>query len=464
MKPKILLYILCLLFLITACRKQEFTYLPEARLGISADSISFDTIFVSTGSTTRQFRIFNENDQKLRLASVRLMSGENSAFQINVDGTPGPSVSDIEIEANDSIHVFVTVQINPDLRDLPFIIRDSIEITYNGNTRKVQLSAWGQNAQFFNNRIITENEIWTNEKPYVITGGLLVAEAATLTIEKGSSVYVQSDAPFIINGTLLVKGEKYDSTRVQFQGDRLDEPYRNFPGAWPGIIFGPESTNSELNYLVIKNAYQGIHIYGSGRQPSLKLNQCIIDNSFDAAITAGRAKLEANNSLFSNNGAGLVLTGAGSYDFEHCTIVSYSNPYILHTKPSLYITNLVTDAGVTAPAEIYARFTNTIVYGAQGTVDNEILLNRLGNQSFQIRFENCLLKTDELMNGVVSANNIMNEDPLFDSIETQKHFYNFRLKENSPAVDAGKHSSLDTDLDGKPRRIRREDIGSYERE
>jgi hypothetical protein len=63
--------------------------------------------------------------------------------------------------------------------------------------------------------------------------------------------------PLIVNGTLNVTGEKWDSTKVVFTGDRLDEPYRDFPASYPGIIFSETSKNNRIEYAVIKNAYQG---------------------------------------------------------------------------------------------------------------------------------------------------------------------------------------------------------------
>jgi hypothetical protein len=141
-------------------------------------------VFTSTGSVTQFFRIYNTNNQKLRLSSVQLSGGASSWFKINVDGTPGPEVRDIEIAANDSIYVFVSVKIDPTLDNLPFIVQDSIRIVYNGNERWVQLDAWGQNAHFMRNRRIESDEVWENDKPYVILGGIQVDTNVTLTIKK----------------------------------------------------------------------------------------------------------------------------------------------------------------------------------------------------------------------------------------------------------------------------------------
>ncbi|RYF87293.1 MAG: hypothetical protein EON98_01015, partial [Chitinophagaceae bacterium] len=112
----------------------------------SVDSLHFDTVFTTTGSTSQFLKIINENKDGIRISSVRLAGGASSPFKINVDGIAGPQVNNTEVLGDDSIYVYVTVSINPTAQNLPFVIRDSIEITYNGNRKWVQLDAFGQNA------------------------------------------------------------------------------------------------------------------------------------------------------------------------------------------------------------------------------------------------------------------------------------------------------------------------------
>ena len=138
-----------LLTILISCRKDSFITSGDARVTITADTLKYDTVFVTTGSTYRTFKIINENNQKLRLSSLRLMGGTSSVYKMNVDGIPGTQFTNLEIEPNDSIYVFAQVNVNPGAANLPFILRDSIEITYNGKKRLVQLEAWGQNAHFF---------------------------------------------------------------------------------------------------------------------------------------------------------------------------------------------------------------------------------------------------------------------------------------------------------------------------
>ena len=76
------------------------------------------------------------------------MGGSSSPFIINIDGNPGPNASGQYIGANDSMYIFVNVLIPKGSKPNPFIIRDSIRISYNGMEQFIQLSAWSQNAHF----------------------------------------------------------------------------------------------------------------------------------------------------------------------------------------------------------------------------------------------------------------------------------------------------------------------------
>src|SRR5687768_8966420 len=163
MKPITLLIIVFCIVSILSCRKDTYITSQDAVVNISADTIHFDTLFTTTGSVTHYFKIFNNNERKLKISDIALSGGANSFFKINADGSEGPSVSGLEIEANDSLYVFVTVKVDPTTANLPFIVQDSIGVNYNGNRKWVHLQAWGQNANFMRANVITSDTTWTNE-------------------------------------------------------------------------------------------------------------------------------------------------------------------------------------------------------------------------------------------------------------------------------------------------------------
>lgn len=453
-----------------SCKKNSFITSADAFINITADTLHFDTLFTSTGSVTQVFKIINENKQKLRLDQVSLSGGVGSFFKINVNGSTGPVVNDIEMEANDSIYVFATVSINPTANNLPFIVRDSIQVSYNGNKRYIQLDAYGQNAHFLRANRITGNVTWTNDLPYVILDSLVINANATLTINKGCKVYLHANAPVLVDGTLQVTGEKYDSTRVRFSGDRLDDPYNAYPGSWPGISFRAGSKNNVLTFAVIRNAYQGVIVNSPSvnANPKLTLNQCIIDNISDAGILGTNTSITATDCLISNAGGkqstNVNLIYGGNYDFTHCTVVSYGNSYVPHMNPVLFISNYIMNGDTKVPADLNARFRNCIFWGDNGMPDDEVMVARSGANIFTVSFTTCLWKVQNTPANV-TVNTVINQNPAFDSVDIANHFYNFRLKAGSPAIDKGITTATTIDLDGNPRVVgAAPDIGAYERQ
>lgn len=445
------------------CKKESFTNSSEAKLMIGNDSLQFDTVFTTAGSVTQYFLIKNENKQKVNIGNVQLMGGTSSAFKINVDGSEGTQFHNIEIAGNDSMYVFVRVNINPNANNQPFVIRDSIKIQWNGNTSFKQLEAWGQNANYIRSTIFQGNINWTKDKPYVILGGMIVDTNSVLTIQPGTRVYLNADAPFIVDGTLIINGTKSDS--VVFRSNRLDEPYRDYPGAWPGIYFRGSSINNQLKYTYVTNAYQGIVVekVASNANPKLTLNNCVLDNVYDIGLLAVNSSVVANNCLISNCGTNIALIYGGNYQFNHCTVVSFSNSFVQHKNPAVSATNFVKQNNTVYTSPLTASFTNSIVWGDEGFVDNEIVVQKEGTAAVNVTLNNVLFRTKvDPLN--TSFNNVLkNTNPAFDSVDVIRRIYDFRLKAGSPAINKGMITPLTTDFNGLSR-VGLPDLGCYEKQ
>lgn len=445
------------LLLLFSCKKESFTSSADALLTASIDTLHFDTVFTTAGSVTQSFKINNTNSKGIHISSIKLAGGATSPFKININGQAAAQVSNMDILANDSLYIFVSVQINPTNTVLPFVVRDSIEVAYNGNTIWVQLEAYGQNAHFYRNKTITGHEIWNNDLPYVLLDKLTVAKEAQLTITKGCRIYIHANAPIIVNGTLKAIGEKWDSTRIVFTGDRLDEPYKNFTASWPGIVFTQNSMNNTMEYATIKNAYQGLVVQypSASTLPKLTVSQTIIDNIYDAGILAQYTSIAAQNVLISNCGKNILITNGGDYQFTHCTIATYANSNIQKPDPLLQISN--------STQNLSAVFRNCIFWAEGGLTKDEVVLNKTGNAIFNILFDHILwpLQTNPTNSTVIKP---ISAVPQFDSINTAKQYYDFRLKATSPAVNAGTATNVTMDLDGNARPVALPDLGAYERQ
>ena len=459
-------FLLLFLFLISSCKKDSFITSPNAQLSTSADSLKYDTVFTSIGSITKSFKINNLNNQKLLINTIKLMSGTSSSFKININGNPIAEASNIEVAANDSLYVFVTAIIDPNLSNLPFIVKDSILISFNGNKRFVQLEAYGQNANFLRSRIIKGNTVWSNKLPYVILGSLQIDAAASLTIEAGCKIFSHANVPFIVDGNLVVNGTRQQP--VIFSGDRLDADYKDLPYSWAGIYFTGTSNNSVLTHTVIKNAFRAVVVEkpSVNANPKLILHQCIIDNAFDAGLLCVNSSIQADNSLITNCGNNVSLTYGGNYNFTNCTVAGYSTNFISHKNSVLSVSNFAISGNTTLTADLNAIFRNCIFWGDNGNVDNEVIINKQGSNAFSVIFDHCLYKSKvDLANSTINAS-IKNENPLFDKIDLTKNLYDFHISSgNAPGLNKGVGGTgFALDMDGNNRVVGIIDMGCYEKQ
>ena len=179
------------------CRKQNILTNSSAMLSFSEDTILFDTIFTTIGSTTKYYKIYNNNNGPINISSINLANGTDSQFRINVNGDAGVQFENIELETGDSMFIFIEVTIDPNNTSSPLIVEDSILFLTNNNVQKTVLNAWGQDAYFHVNEIITQDETWNNDKPHVIYNYCAVDENNTLTIPEGTTIHGHPNSIFI---------------------------------------------------------------------------------------------------------------------------------------------------------------------------------------------------------------------------------------------------------------------------
>ena len=454
------------MLLATSCKKESFITSSDALLRASEDTLHFDTVFTTLGSTTQYLKLFNQNDAKLNISSIELMGGASSFFKLNVDGLPGTSFKNIEMEANDSLYFFASVRIDPNIANLPFLVRDSIKIQFNGNTKWIQLEAYGKNAKFMRDVVISQNTTLTNDTPIIILGSLVVNQGQKLTIQKGTNIYIHPNAPIIIDGTLIAIGDTTAGGKIVFQGIRIDDPYKDYPGSWPGIYFRDNSKDNVLQHCILKNAYQGVVAINPPTNiinPKLTLNECVFDNIYDVAIGGTNSSITGRNCLVSNVGTGFAAISGGAYTFNHCTFASISNYYLTHKKPLVVLSN--TNEDDVAFNALDVTINNSIIYGEGGFVDDEIQTVKKSGVGFIANMTNILYKHKTIPADITFTNPLNATDPLFSMLDYNKRIFDFRLKDGSPCIDAAIGSTLALDIDGKPRPVgTAADIGCYEKQ
>jgi hypothetical protein len=431
--------------LMFSCNKEEITSNTNVKLLFSTDTVSFDTVFTTIGSTTKSLRVKNPGSNPVNISNIKLAGGDNSPFRLNINGVQTNNGDNFVIYGKDSIYVFVEVTIDPTGQNLPMVVHDSIVFNMNGNIQDVDLVAFGQDFHLFDGETI-KSQNWVNDKPYLIYNSILVDSMETLTIDAGCRIHFHKGSSLFVQGTLLVHGTADEP--VTFMGDRLEKAYENVPGQWGayttlsngsvyvfgGLHFLSGSINSYINHANIKNAEKGIQAdtLGASEKPVLTLQNSVIENMTLNCLDARTTFIKASNCIFANSGSYTVaLRFGGHYEFNHNTIANYytGSP---RKVPSLFFNNYYEIDEQTFGFELHAEFNNCIVYGNS---NNEVSYDIEESSPFKVNFNTCLLNSlfNAVENDMVFTNSLFNKDPLF----TNPYEYNYAIDSLSPARDIG---------------------------
>jgi len=474
-----------------ACEERDYNTDASAHLWFSTDTLSFDTVFTSIGSATLYFKVYNKYDQDLEIDEIRLENGASSNFRINIDGASELSVNNKLLRKQDSMYIFVDVNVDPNDTSTPFLIEDQILFNTNGLEQSVKLQAYGQDAYHitlgewggigyqideetgdtvFMGVTLNHDTTLYADKPYYLHDDFVVNQNVSLQLEAGVQFFIEKDKSIYVLGSLKSNGSLENP--VVFRGDRLDDlftdvPYDKVPGQWGVIALQSSSYDNYFKHTHIRNGLIGLYVdsLSVNEQAKVKLENCRIENMSSAAIYSLYGDIEAENCLFANcEQYVLGVSAGGKYAFTNCT---FGNHYDWggHTDPSVVLTNyyIYNDEIIPIPL-LQADFTNCII---SGTASSELSLSNTDEDGveidadFNFSFKNCLIKADlsEIDTSATSFEQIIwNEDPLFISPADDWDFHPDTL---SPVIDRGRTTHLSSDLNEIPY-TGAPDIGAFE--
>lgn len=439
-------------------------------LYFSSDTITFDTIFTTVGSATHHLKVYNPYGVDMIIDAIKLAGGDNSDFNININGFPGNEQTNIPLNSKDSLFIFVEITVDPFKTSTSFVTEDSIIFFTKEKIQSVILKAFVQDVIVLQGHNIQTDTKFTKDKPYLIYDSLTVDASHTLTIEKGARLHFYKNAFLRVAGTLIVEGKKDEP--VLFAGHRLENYYADKPGQWGFIHLQGGSKNHKIDYAVIKNSYIGLRVdsVGLGGDPPLELSNVIIDYITTNGLEVQTSAIEACNCVFGNcGGASVALTIGGKYNFYHCTIGNFQG---YRSETALIISNYYKDKELNK--NIFARldaanFYNSIIYGVKTNEINLDFKKETGTEIINWRFDHVLMRSNAKEDSLKSQKHFINiindKDPAFvDHTKT-----NFQLDTLSAAKDKGsrkivldKLERLGTDLLGRAR-DEKPDLGAYER-
>lgn len=418
----------------------------------STDTVIFDTIFTTVGSITKRLIVKNPNKNAVNVSNINLAKGNNSAYTIFVDGVAQDRFTNETLLGEDSLLMLVEVLIDPDNKDLPFLVKDSIVFNTNNIQQDVKLIGYGQNANFLNDSILDCNSTWDSPIPYVISNSILVDTLCSLTIKKGVRIFSDNNSFIFVKGKLIVEGEVEEP--VVFSNIRMDTDFINAPGQWGGIIFLPGSNDNLVNHAIIRNAAVGLNLdtFDKDTIPEIVVSNTIIENMSASGILTIGADVYASNIVIDNCAEFMSGNfGGGYHTYIHCTM-SNSDTDFFRQNSSIVFTDNFSQNERMLISDLHLDIKNSIVWG---NLEEEIFFNFSDETLNSILISNCLLRTKLELN---INNNILNIDPRF----VDPGNYNYRLDTLSPAKDVGSLTKIIFDLDAN-QRDDAPDLGAYER-
>lgn len=459
-----------------ACNDEIYSSNPKDKLSFSTDTLAFDTVFTTLGSATSKIMIYNRNKVALKISHLGIAGGKESPFKINVDGSLNANnqFDNLEIRANDSMYVFVSVTVNPTNENSPVFIKDSIVMQTNGNTQNVKLQAFGQDMKVLKNKYILNDTTLTGEKPYLIYGYLAIDTAKTLTLKPGCKFFFHNNANMIIYGNLKAEGTAENP--ITMRGDRLDKikfaipfPYNNVAGQWGGLYLLWKGGKHVLQHVNMNSGYVGIYFSNDDRNtiPSLEISDCRIHNFLLYGLVVQNGNVQVTNSEISNTSSYSVYLNGGKHSFIQSTIANFFDnstvkPASRDKKPAVMIMNL----NRVSPMETIFR--NCII---TGNIDNEFSLATRFPDLYKGTFDHCYIKkTDSLkLPQFTKIRWAQRKDTVFKSITynyEENTYFNFMPDSVSPArglADPTIANQYPLDLNGNNRLSDgAPDAGAYE--
>jgi len=443
---------------IFGCTEPGITTNADDKLSFSLDTLMFDTIFTTFGSTTEYFTVINPHNKSLEISTIELVGGNASKYRMNVDGVSGVTATDVLVLPKDSIYVFVEVTVDPTEEDLPFVVEDSIRFNVNGNVQQVKLLTYGQNAHFFNEDTLSTT-VWNDDRPYVNFNYIVVDTLETLTINEGVNVHLHNGASIVVKGNLNVYGSP--DSLVTFSGTRLEQGFAEVAGQW-GTIFVQRLAQVTFEYAEIKNSVWGIRAgldllmditeYTFENRPVCNFKNTKIKNTLGPNLVGLLAEVKADNCQFYQTETPIQFGFGGLYELNHCNILGTGTD-----DAALFMGSFAIVDEIAYAAEMLAAYNNCIIYG-NGDQELQFDYTAATEEAFNYTFNNCLIKTDTL-DDVNMINCIYNENPGFVNFSNEE----FQLEETSILINKGiLIPEIINDFENNMRNDGSPDIGAFE--
>jgi len=357
---------------------------------------------------------------------------------------------------------------------------------------------------FFVNRVFADTQIeagevsgeWTIEgSPYIVLGDIVVKENETLVIKPGVEVRFARSKQLLIGSSERLIAEGTKDAMIIFTSNKANSS----PGDWGGISLGVGGYGV-MKYCLVEYATTGIEVKARNRWCDSYHN--------DSKITNCVIRYNSRLGIFCDSEGG---AGCAFPDGSLLPPVALCRPTIqfnLITENGSGISCRSLDGILFSGGYVSARICGNIItankgdgivcYGDDDMIANIICNNIIGNDGSGIKFGDNFWKTSLIANNIIAQNSIginstagivpdcqfndvwnngvnyeglpsgngdISKDPLFVDIANE----DYRLRDDSPCIDAGENDVPRRDFNGCLRPIDGNgdgnsiiDMGAYE--
>lgn len=355
------LFLFFILFSFASCRT-DMDFEPVAQpLRFSVDTVYLDPVFSETQSSSHLIKIYNTSNKNIKIPQLTLGKGEQSYFNLLVEGKSGKQFSNVELLAKDSLYVFIHTLGKADPNAKEFLYTDQLRVLGNTQPQSIELVTLIKDAYFLHPEKVEQQVLHSvkledettiegfylgdtnvhakntlrldNAKPYVVYGYAIIPENKTLYLEAGTQLYFHENSGIIGLKGSAIQAHGTLENPIIFRHDRLEASYTYTAGLWSGIRLQNPGA-SILDHVYIEQAKIGLYL-DHAVDFTLKNTQ-LYNHSYTALEAINSTIVGQNVVAATTQNATVVLRHGGNYLFQHCT---FSNSGFRPDQHALRIDN-----------------------------------------------------------------------------------------------------------------------------